>query len=132
MQDATDPRAWFQRTRVDLRSASNDLADDPDALAEIICYNAHQACEKALKGFLLAHGETALRTHDLLILLDERQRFAPMLAAYRDSLIRLNPYNLQACYPGTLMSGVDGDSAQGAYESALAVVDAPQGLLGRS
>jgi len=131
MKDSTDPKEWIRRARMDLRSAANDINDDPDQLAEIICYNSHQACENALKGFLLYNGEAPPHSHDLLLLLERSRDYAPNMAQLRDIFVNLNPFNLAVRYPGDIDLNAGATDALKVLEDARFVVDSVEKHLNK-
>lgn len=93
---ADDPRAWLERAAGNLRIAHSGLAGVE--LAEL-CFNAHQAAEKAVKGVLLHLGVVYPRIHDL------RQLFRLVRGAGADvpdevvAASRLTDYAVMARYP---------------------------------
>src|SRR5262249_25944565 len=61
-------RRWLERAERDLAVARLTLTAAPPLL-EMSAYHAQQAAEKALKGFLVRHGQAAPKVHDLVPLL---------------------------------------------------------------
>ncbi|MHB1650981.1 MAG: HEPN domain-containing protein [Desulfitobacteriaceae bacterium] len=121
MGDSTDYRRWMSRARQDLRTAYNNLKDDPAFLSEAICYACQQGAEKLLKAFLLDKGETLLRTHDLVYLLDRCAKHEQELESIREYILDLNEYTVEARYPGDFIDVVSVEEAEKAYEAALIV-----------
>lgn len=66
-----------------------------------------QAVEKYLKGFLLDHGWSLRKTHELDLLLEEAIKYQPRLASYRDVCERMSSYYLIDRYPNDVASGLD-------------------------
>ena len=64
-----DPREWLRRARSNLARAKRDR-DAPDILAEDACFDAQQACEKALKALLVLKACPVPRTHAIADLID--------------------------------------------------------------
>jgi len=114
---------------LDLRSAANNLHDDPTELAEVICYESHQACEKALKGLLLSKGQTPPHIHDLPALLTACSIYEPALERLRESILQLNDYCVDAHYPGDLSGQLDAGIAESAYRFAQDAIAAIVKLL---
>jgi HEPN domain-containing protein len=59
-----------------------------------------QAAEKALKGFLLSHGQELRFTHDLEVLLSDATGFDPGLAKYEEACAHVSLCYIQERYPG--------------------------------
>ncbi|HVC32857.1 MAG TPA: HEPN domain-containing protein [Chloroflexota bacterium] len=57
-------RGWLLKAQSDLRAARVLFAADPPVLDGVV-YHCQQSAEKSLKGFLLWHRISLLRTHDL-------------------------------------------------------------------
>lgn len=72
-----------------------------DGLFNQTCFHAHQAVEKLLKGFLLAHGQRVPRTHSLLELgrLAKDHGFPSKLV---EKIRMLDAYYLPTRYPDAL------------------------------
>ncbi len=72
MRSASDPSAWIEKARQEIRSARRLLIDPPEL--EDAAYHTHQAVEKAAKAVLIASGVRYPRGkgagHDLAILAD--------------------------------------------------------------
>lgn len=129
MSDSNDPGRWLRRAAQDLRSVTNNLQDDPDELAEVICYTSHQACEKALKRYLLAKGQTPPHIHDLAALLTACVTFDRSLEELRESILQLNEYCVDARYPGDVRAHFDAAVADSAHRFATEVLSAINGSL---
>ena len=61
-----DPREWLNRARSSLALAKTHL---PEAYLEDLCFQAHQAAEKAIKALLIKQGVVFPYVHDLARLL---------------------------------------------------------------
>ena len=89
---------WFEFARTDLRVA--ELALDAGLFSQV-CFHAHQAVEKLLKGFILSRGKRVPRTHSLLDLgrLAQELGFPREL---RDKIRILDGYYLPTRYPDAI------------------------------
>lgn len=74
---------WFRYADRDLRAAEV-LVHAEDVEPVVALAQLQQALEKALKGFLLSHGWTLVRTHDLGFLLDEAVSREPGLEDHHE------------------------------------------------
>lgn len=118
MGDSTDYNRWINRARQDIRTAKNNLDDDPKFLAEAISYSAQQAAEKLLKAYLLFKGSTLMRTHDLVFLLEKCIEFEPKLVKLREAVMSLNEYSVEARYPGDFIDEISVSEAKEAFAQA--------------
>jgi len=89
---------WFEFARTDLHVA--ELALDA-GLFNQVCFHAHQAVEKLLKGFILSRGKRVPRTHSLLDLgrLAQELGFPQEL---RGKIRILDGYYLPTRYPDAI------------------------------
>jgi HEPN domain-containing protein len=90
-------RSWLELAALDLEAAER-LAEQPD-LTRVAVYHCQQAAEKALKGFLTAHGVRFGRIHDLDVLGSQARRLAPRLGPTLDRAVELTPYAWLYRYP---------------------------------
>ena len=90
------PEDWLHKARQDLERVRPRLEEGDAADA---AFHLHQALEKALKAFLLQHGWTLRRIHDLRALLAEAERFSPALKQYRALCREVSAYYLLERYP---------------------------------
>lgn len=121
MRNSTDPFFWLKRAAQDIRTAKNNLADNPQELADAICYACQQAAEKYLKAFLLQKKEALIKTHDLVFLGRRASRLEPIFREIEQELLELNEYSLEARYPGDFFGEITGEDAHSAYGCALRV-----------
>jgi len=92
-------REWFEIATKDMRRAALLLADGDAGGA---AFFVQQAAEKALKGFMLAHGWTLERAHDLEALLDDAVGFQPDLQRFRSFCEEASPFYMADRYPATI------------------------------
>ena len=63
------PREWLHYSQDDIAVAEREMrAEMP--VYHVVCFLCQNAAEKALKGYLIAHGWTLEKTHDILKLLE--------------------------------------------------------------
>ncbi|GFO62234.1 HEPN domain-containing protein [Geomonas paludis] len=107
---------WLHKADNDLQNIRNNLAAE-EIPTDTICFHAQQAIEKVLKAVLVAHGQNASKTHDLVRLLTEVLEFIPELSQYEDSLEEITEYGVAVRYPNGF-SEPSLDEAVKAYEIA--------------
>ena len=89
---------WFEKADDDEESIKILLKEGgPPSTA---CFLAQQMAEKYIKGLLIFHGVMAEKTHDLLKLSAEVQKFTPEILQATESLGTLNRYYIGGRYPG--------------------------------
>jgi len=91
-------KQWLAKARSDLLSADNNLASERVPY-DTVCFHCQQAAEKILKAYLAASGQSAPRTHDLLLLLEKVLPLSGSADALRDALAILMPYAVEIRYP---------------------------------
>jgi HEPN domain-containing protein len=99
----TEPgwRRWLAKAASDRLNIENNLRA-PTVPWDTVCFHAQQVAEKALKAFLVFHGRTPARTHDLVAVLDECARIDDTLSALAADCRRLTYYAVGARYPDDL------------------------------
>ena len=91
-----DPREWLNRARSSLALAKTHL---PEAYLEDLCFQAHQAAEKAIKALLIKQGVVFPYVHDLarlLTILEEAGEPMPETIRNAEELTR---YVVMTRYP---------------------------------
>lgn len=91
-------REWFELADYDLKSAVFLLNMKPKPL-EIIAYHCQQSAEKYLKGFLAFHGGEIKKTHDLVSLNQQCQKYDSSFRDIMEECINLTDYGVQVRYP---------------------------------
>lgn len=91
-------REWFTYAARDLHAAR--VLVESDAAPVIAVIELQQALEKALKGFLLAHGWKLERTHDLVYLLAAASDHDGALEEFSDLCRIVAASYLDERYPG--------------------------------
>lgn len=91
-------RQWLAKAKNDLLNADNNLkaANIP---FDTVCFHCQQASEKLLKAFLIANGEPAPISHDLLYILEKIIPLNPDAGKLQDDLVILMPYAVEIRYP---------------------------------
>ncbi len=132
MVDSTDFNKWLKRASQDLRTASNNLKDDPDFLADAICYSCQQAAEKAMKAYLLSQGRKVPNTHDLRYLLQLCRGFDSEIDGLQEAIRELSEYAVEARYPGDNFGDITDEDAKRAYEYAGIIVEYVSARISKS
>jgi HEPN domain-containing protein len=125
--DADDPREWLRLAGGDLAVARAEI---PGAPAELLCFHAQQAAEKAIKAMLISRGLAFPRTHDLdrlLDVLDLESGGNAVPSELRDA-VALTDYAVRARYPfiGEAVTPAD---LQEALRIATAIVAWAESLI---
>ena len=91
-------KEWFKIAETDLSSAEF-LQNMQSIPTEIICYHCQQSAEKYLKGFLSLKGEAIKRSHDLVILNKECQKYDADFETIEEDCLMLTDYGVNIRYP---------------------------------
>jgi HEPN domain-containing protein len=119
-KDPTDPRAWLLRAKGNLNLAEKG-GRLKGFLFEDLCFNAHQAAEKALKAVCLVQGMDIPKTHSLVHLMDILEAGGIDIPKnVRDADI-LTQYAVQARYP-SIMEEISRSEYRAALKLAAQVV----------
>lgn len=86
-------------------------------------FHLQQAAEKALKAILVAHGRPPPRTHDLGLLVEAAETFAPALGGWADRLLSLGDFAVSHRYPGAPEPMLDLARSVADIRELLAVVE---------
>lgn len=92
-------KAWIQKADNDWLNVQNNLASTRIPW-DTVCFHAQQTAEKLLKAYLVFHGETPAKTHDLMALLDAVGSQVPDLLRYAGELKPLARFAAAGRYPG--------------------------------
>ena len=100
MRPPDDPEVadWLEKSHEDLRAA-RILLESSEAVFGAICFHCQQAAEKALKAALVAMEVRPPKTHDLVLLCEQRAELAAR-PAVTDAARALNAYSVIPRYPG--------------------------------
>ena len=72
-EDSRDPNDWYERARADFDAAQ--VLFDKTTHYAIVCFHAHQAAEKTLKGALISHGLVPNKFHYNAKMAEDLSRF---------------------------------------------------------
>src|SRR4051812_978361 len=93
----SDAEEWLQKADEDL-AAADILLKSQAAVSSVIVFRAQQAGEKALKGFLTAHGRPFPKTHELERLLPDCITINAGFAAFHAAARQLSVYAVDPRY----------------------------------
>ena len=91
-------RAWLQTAKSDLESAKL-LGTAPEPKRDTAVYHCQQAAEKAVKSFLVAHGQVFEKVHDIERLVSQAARLQPDFSQFAVPAAKLTPLATAYCYP---------------------------------
>lgn len=110
------PQDWFRIGDRELKRAQNLLSlEDLEGAG----FNAQQAIEKYLKGYLLSQGWELRRVHDLETLLNEVITYDPSLEEFRAACQKITQYYVEERYPFTMSSEI----TEGEIMESLAIAE---------
>jgi HEPN domain-containing protein len=92
---------WLKKAEEDFGLARH-LLDEGSEYLHAIAFHAQQAAEKYLKALLVFHQQEFPKTHDIAELLDILAKVDKHTAAKLASVDELNPFAIEARYPGDL------------------------------
>ncbi len=119
-EERDEAREWLRYARENLGHAEAGRA--ASVLTDYLCFDAQQAAEKALKAVLIARGVRFPRVHDLGELLRLIKHSGITTPIALDEVATLNPFAVQARYPGWGEPATD-DDLQQALSMARTVID---------
>ena len=112
----TEYLAWFKKAEHDLLSISNNLAS-AEVPWDKVTFDAQQAAEKYLKGFLVHKGQRPPKSHDLIELLGLCRKYGLDLSALKPACQRLTQLGFASRYPDVPVEPTESD-ARAAVETA--------------
>jgi HEPN domain-containing protein len=98
MVDATIVREWLDKADEDFEFARVNLQERKPFHAQI-CFHFHQAAEKYLKAYIIAHELEFLKIHDLSMLLRICFSKDSSFEQLREACEYLNAFYVEARYP---------------------------------
>lgn len=107
---------WLKKADEDFGLARH-LLDEESVFLHAIAFHSQQAAEKYLKALLVFHQREFPKTHDIAELLDILATVDKDTAAKLDAVDELNPFAIEARYPGDL-SEIDIQTATSAVNLA--------------
>jgi len=125
MADAPVPeaKAWMIKAWRDLETARRVGGGQPPFL-DVAVYHCQQAAEKAVKAFLVHHGEPYEKTHDIEVLVDLACEIDPSFSNLADAADTLTPYATRFRYPNaTFASEPQPTEYEEALQHAQAIFD---------
>ena len=120
----TNFQAWLRKAEHDFLSIQNNISAE-ETPWDVVCFHAQQAAEKILKAFIIYHGYTVEKTHDLIQLLSVCVNIEPSLIVLESDCQELNYYSVSSRYPDDLYEPDESDgrkmldSAERIRESVL-------------
>lgn len=118
--DRNDAHGWLRYARENLAHAEAGRA--ASVLNDYLCFDAQQAVEKALKAVLISRGVRFPHVHDLGELLRVIKESGITVPLGIDEVAVLNPFAVQARYPGW-GEPATGDDVEQALVLARAAID---------
>ena len=94
----TETKAWMSKAWRDLETARRAVAGQPP-FYDVAVYHCQQAAEKAVKAFLVRHGQPYEKTHDIEVLVDIAGEIEPGFRQWADAADALTPYATRFRYP---------------------------------
>lgn len=116
-------REWLEKAYKDLATAEL-VAERGDYFADIACFHAQQAAEKAIKAYLIWKDIEPPRTHALGALVNLLPSDDLFLESWRPTLDRMSAYAVANRYPESSALTEDDartarDTARGVYRAVL-------------
>ena len=93
-----ESKAWMVKAWRDLETARRAATGDPPFF-DVAVYHCQQSAEKAVKAFLVHHGKTHEKTHDIEVLVDLACEIEAGFANLTDAADALTPYATRFRYP---------------------------------
>ena len=93
---------WIYLAQMDYDHALKSANTFHPAPVEIICFHCQQAAEKILKAYIAAHGDTPVKTHDLIVLIKYCKRHSSDFDNYAEFCNTLTAYISDTRYPPKL------------------------------
>ena len=102
--DENNPQDWFllAQNRLQIADDSYSIRGASFGCVELL----HEAVERYLKGWLIAHGWALQRTHNLRILMEEAEARDSAFASYLDFADELTQKFFAQHYPGSDLEDV--------------------------
>lgn len=98
MADPRLVREWLDRAEDDFAFALANLQDARPFFAQI-CFHFHQAAEKYLKAYVVAHDLEFRKIHDLALLIRICSAYDSDASALREACEFLSPFYIETRYP---------------------------------
>lgn len=111
----SEAKAWMTKAWRDLETAQRVATGQPP-FYDIAVYHCQQSAEKAAKAFLVHHGKTYEKTHDIEVLVDLACEADARFSELADAADALTPYATRFRYPNATFA-VEPQPVE--YEEAL-------------
>ena len=111
----SEAKAWMVKAWRDLETARRAATGEPP-FYDIAVYHCQQGAEKAVKAFLIHHGQPYEKTHDIEVLLDFACEINSKFSALADAADALTPYATRFRYPNATFAV---EPQPGEYHEAL-------------
>ncbi len=98
----SDYLQWIEKAEHDWEAVSV-LKRSKKSLKDITLFHCHQVAEKYLKAFLVYHGVTFKKSHDLLYLHHLVMQVIPAAGVFKEDLNFLNDFAVEPRYPGDII-----------------------------
>ncbi len=113
---------WIEKAEGDVRTARRESKVDHLPNWDAVCFHAQQAVEKYLKGLLQQEGISFIKTHDLIILLEQLLPVFPDLENLYDDLEWLTVFAVEVRYPGETATKEDAQIALSKMERVISLL----------
>ena len=117
---------WAEKGEHDLETAT--LLHNENHYTDIVAFHIHQAVEKYLKAYLLFNGWKLEKTHDLIKLKAELEKYGLDLSDYELQVEKINEFYIESRYP---LSSVTDYSRAEITESLSAAQDIIKEIVNR-
>lgn len=116
-------RGWISKANDDLIGAKSLWETGHPRVLLLVGFHCQQSAEKALKGFLLYHGQKVLKLHSIEELSKEVLLVAPEMQSLLAQAAELTPFAVQFRYPDAAAKGIERVDIERALILARAVFD---------
>ena len=117
MGEAQLVQEWLEKAAEDFAFARVNLEEGKPFHAQI-CFHFHQAAEKYLKAYIVAHDLDFRKLHDLPLLLKICTAHDPAADRLREACEYLSAFYVETRYPVHWPTHFSGEEAQRALQSA--------------
>src|SRR3989338_2501890 len=121
LKDSRNPNDWYERAHEDLDVAEVLFKETNHYSA--VCFHAHQAAEKALKGALISRGSRPDQIHQTAELAKDLSRYNSKSKTFIPSLKELDKLYVPSRYPKQGRSPLNKGGASFCLERAKSVFD---------
>jgi len=101
VNDKYDILEWIRFAQMDYDAAENMAILHRPIPIEIVCYHCQQAVEKIFKAYILAHGDSLVKIHDLLLLQKQCARHDKSFDEFIGVCAALTSYSVITRYPSS-------------------------------